>query len=108
MNDRQDHIAALLRHARPPAAFDVANASASLFDQALAAVRAHSALEHERIVHELEAGGRLRLVVDCCPDDPPELVRIRVRLLSVTGANRWVWSTRVAASAPSSRRALSA
>ncbi len=56
---------------------------------------------HAAIQADLAAGGRLRLVID--QPENVRTVRVRVRLLSELGRNRWVYGREVAAEPPRPR-----
>lgn len=71
----------------------VADVADELLKQALEEIRSRDPLELRRIHRDLGSGGRLRLVVDA--EGP--LLRLRWRLLSALGTNRWVWSGTVTA-----------
>lgn len=78
-----------------------ASGAPSALQSIMAGIARQDPYGHAAIQADLAAGGRLRLVID--QPDGIRTVRVRVRLLSELGRNRWVYGREVAVEPPRPR-----
>lgn len=78
-----------------PAVIDFAGQAAPVLREVLELIRQRDPIGHRRIVEDLAAGGRLRVVLDV-PEGGQAPV-LKVRLISALGRNGWVWRAAVGA-----------
>jgi hypothetical protein len=78
-----------------------ASASPNVIESIMGILARRDPYGHAAIQADLAAGGRLRLVID----QPAGIgsVRVRVRLLSELGRNRWIYGREVAVEPPRPR-----
>lgn len=74
---------------RSRAVIDFAGQAAPVLREVLELIRQRNPIGHRRILEDLAAGGRLRVVLDV-PEGGKAPV-LRVRLISALGRNSWVW-----------------